>query len=51
MPWLPVTLRTPKLSSATISKVTNEKVDFEKVLSDSELTRLGLKLGEVKDYA
>lgn len=32
-------------------KVTNEKVDFERVLSDSELTRLGLKLGEVKDYA
>jgi hypothetical protein len=32
-------------------RVTNEKVEFERVLTDGEVTRLGLKSGEVKAYA
>ena len=31
--------------------VTNEKVEFEKILTDHEVARLGLKTGEVRKYA
>jgi hypothetical protein len=31
--------------------VTNERVEFHKILTDAEMRRLGLKLGEVKPYA
>lgn len=31
--------------------VTNEKVEFVKILTDDEVARLGLKAGEVRRYA
>ncbi len=31
--------------------VTSQSVEMEKILTDGEVTRLGLKLGEVKSYA
>jgi hypothetical protein len=31
--------------------ITNQQIEFYKLLTDDELTRLGLKRGEVKRYA
>ncbi|MGA7011056.1 MAG: hypothetical protein WBZ16_01760, partial [Pseudolabrys sp.] len=31
--------------------ITNQQIEFYKLLTDEELTRLGLKRGEIKRYA